>query len=105
MFMKSEILLDIVTSLRSLATSLEASAATMLIDAEKDMPAPAAEQAKQEAVKSVTLEEVRAVLAEKSMAGFTDAIRELLEKHGASKLSQIDPDNYSALFADAEALT
>jgi len=74
------------------------------MDAEKDIPAPAAEQTKQEAVKAVTLEEVRAVLAEKSMAGFTDAIRELLEKHGASKLSQIDPDNYAALFADAEAL-
>jgi len=102
--MKSELLLDIVTNLRSLATSLEASAAIMLMDAEKDIPAPAAEQTKQEAVKAVTLEEVRAILAEKSMAGFTDAIRELLEKHGASKLSQIDPANYAALFADAEAL-
>ena len=102
--MKSEILLDIVTSLRSLATSLEASAAIMLMDAEKDMPSPAAEQPTQQEVKAVTLEEVRAVLAEKSMAGFTDAIRNLLEKHGASKLSQIDPANYAALFADAEAL-
>ena len=102
--MKSEILLDIVTNLRNLATSLEASAATMLMDAEKDMPTPAVEQTKQQVVKAVTLEEVRAILAEKSMAGFTYAIRELLEKHGASKLSQIDPDNYAELFADAEAL-
>ena len=72
--------------------------------AEKDMPATAAEQTKQQAVKAVTLEELRAVLAEKSMAGFTDAIRGLLEKHGASKLSQIDPANYAALFADAQLL-
>ena len=102
--MKSELLLDIVTNLRSLATSLETSAAASLIDAEKDMQTPATEQTKQEAVKAVTLEEVRAALAEKSMAGLTDSIRGLLEKHGAPKLSQIDPANYAALLADAEAL-
>ena len=52
----------------------------------------------------VTLESVRAVLAEKSRAGHTDAIRALLEKHGASKLSGINPANYAALLADAEVL-
>lgn len=34
-----------------------------------------------------TLEQVRAVLAEKSRAGHTAAIRELLRKYGAEKLS------------------
>jgi len=100
--MKSEILLDIVTSLRSLATNLETAAATQLMDAESEPSAPAA---KEEApVKVIPLEEVRSVLAEKSMAGFTEEIRGLLEKHGAPKLSQIDPANYAALLADAEAL-
>ena len=100
--MKSEILLDIVSSLRSLATSLEAAAATQLMDAE---PEPSAPNAKEEVpVKVITLEEIRSVLAEKSMSGFTDEIRGLLEKHGAPKLSQIDPANYAALLADAEAL-
>ncbi|MGI6361172.1 MAG: DNA ligase [Bacillota bacterium] len=41
--------------------------------------------------KPLTLEAVRAVLAEKSRNGHTAKIRELLEKHGASKLSEIDP--------------
>ena len=54
--------------------------------------------------KPLTLEEVRAVLAEKSRSGHTAKIRELLEKHGASKLSEIDPAKYVALLADAEVL-
>jgi len=54
--------------------------------------------------KALTLEEVRAVLAEKSRNGHTAKVRELLEKHGASKLSEIDPDKYAALLADAEVL-
>ncbi|HBT65522.1 MAG TPA: DNA ligase, partial [Ruminococcaceae bacterium] len=30
--------------------------------------------------------------------------RELLEKHGANKLSEIDPSEYPALLAEAEVL-
>ena len=49
-----------------------------------------------------TLEQVRAVLAEKSRAGHTAAIRELLQKYGAAKLSLVDPQHYGALLRDAE---
>ena len=52
----------------------------------------------------LTLEEVRAVLAEKSRKGHTAEIRSLLLKYGADKLSQLDPANYRALLADAEVL-
>lgn len=52
----------------------------------------------------LTLEEVRAVLAEKSRKGHTAEIRSLLLKYGADKLSQLDPVNYRALLADAEVL-
>lgn len=51
-----------------------------------------------------TLEQVRAVLAEKSRAGHTAAIRELLQKYGAAKLSLVDPQHYEALLRDAEGL-
>lgn len=54
--------------------------------------------------KAVSLEEVRAVLAEKSRAGKTAAVKELLRKHGADKLSDIDPSEFAALLADAEVL-
>lgn len=51
-----------------------------------------------------TLEQVRATLAEKSRGGYTAQVRELLVKHGAAKLSDIDPAEYPALMADAEGL-
>lgn len=53
----------------------------------------------------LTLEQVRAVLADKSRKGHTDEVRALLQKYGAAKLSGIDPANYKALLADAEVLT
>ena len=52
----------------------------------------------------LTLEAVRAVLANKSRAGYTAQIRSLLQKYGANKLSGVAPTNYKALLADAEEL-
>lgn len=54
--------------------------------------------------KAVTLEEVRKVLAEKSRAGFTDDVKAILNKHGAEKLSEVDPTEYKALLAEAEVI-
>ena len=59
-------------------------------------PAPAAEP--------VTLEEVRAVLADKSVQGHTAAVQALIHKRGVEKLSQVDPAHYASLLAEAEAL-
>ncbi len=53
---------------------------------------------------ALTLEKVRAILAAKSRDGFTAQIRDLLRKYDAGKLSEVDPANYKALIADAEAL-
>lgn len=60
--------------------------------------------AKEEKKPELKLEDVRAVLAEKSHAGHTAAIRTLLQKYGASKLSAVDPKHYEALLKDAEVL-
>ncbi len=54
--------------------------------------------------KAMSLEEVRAILAEKSRDGFTAQIRDLLLKYGANKLSELDPTCYKVLVADAEVL-
>ena len=53
---------------------------------------------------ALTLEEVRAVLSDKSRAGHTTEIRELLKKYGASKLSLVDPKHYEGLLREAEVL-
>jgi len=76
----------------TLAEMFSAAAADEANDA-----APSAEPA-------LTLEQVRAVLADKSRMGFTAEIRDLLQKHGAPKLSGIDPARYKALLADVEVL-
>lgn len=57
-----------------------------------------------QAEKPIALETVRAALAEKSRAGHTAKVRELLEMHGAEKLSEINPSEYPALLAEAEEL-
>ena len=59
-------------------------------------PAPEAEP--------ITLEDVRAVLAEKSVQGHTAQVQALIHKRGVEKLSQVDPAQYTSLLAEAEAL-
>jgi hypothetical protein len=54
--------------------------------------------------KTLTLEDVRAVLAEKSVQGHTAKVQALIHKHGAERLSQMDPDEYAGLLVEAEAL-
>ena len=60
--------------------------------------------AKKEPKPELKLEDVRAVLAEKSRAGHTAEVRALLKKYGAAKLSEIDPANYEALLQGAEVI-
>ena len=120
---KVKLLLDVIADMRSLADSLQAVADAMTQTeagnsleentGEKPKKAGGKKAAKETAEtspppapegKPLTLEEVRMVLAEKSRAGHTAEVRALLVKHGAEKLSDIDPVRYPALLADAEVL-
>lgn len=67
---------------------------------------PDSKQEVKEESKPVTLEEVRAVLARKTRVSRenTEAIRELLLKHGAARLSEIDPNEYPSLLKEAEVI-
>ena len=120
---KMKLLLDVVSDLRSLADSLQAVADAVAQggqeqpdqtteerqaqEPEKKTAAkkeePSTEKAGQQS-KPLTLERVRAALAEKSRAGHTSEVKALLIKHGADKLSDIDPAEYPALLAEAEVL-
>ena len=100
-----KLLLDVVSDLRALADSVQAVADAIASNGPDEITKPEQPKPeKQPKEKQLTLEEVRAVLAEKSHDGFTAEVRALLEKYGASKLSQIDPSKYAALLADAEGL-
>ena len=104
---KYNLFLDAVRIIRSLADVFEAIAETYrdatvveadakVIDAQEVKALPAE--------KEVTLEDVRAVLGQKSQAGKTAEVRELITKYGGTRLSDIDPVQYKALLAEAEVL-
>ena len=104
-----KLFLDVIEDMRSLADSLQAVATALgqsdTEDAAAPAPAPEAPSAPADPPpKAITLEEVRAVLAEKSHDGYTDQVRGLLQKYGAEKLSGVDPKHYAALLKDAEVL-
>lgn len=74
-------------------------AASKKKQAEEPKPDP---QEKEE--KPLTLQDVRAVCADKSRKGFTAEVKAILTKHGADKLSEVDPAEYKALLAEVEVL-
>ncbi len=90
-----------IEELRSAAAAINEAASWLAEQFSSNEPSP--EPMPAEPV--LTMEAVRAVLADKSRAGFTAHIRSLLQKYGADKLSGIDPTNYKALLADVEELT
>lgn len=55
-------------------------------------------------VAAPTLEEVRTVLVGLSQSGLTADVRELLKKHGADRLSALDPAQYAGVLKEAESL-
>ena len=93
-----------VGELRSAAQSLNTVADSLTALFSGSQPESSVQPESKPTSKPLTLEDVRAVLAEKSRNGHTAKIRELLEKHGAAKLSEIDPKKYAALLAEAEVL-
>ena len=93
-----------VSELRSVAQSLNTVADSLTALFSGSQPRTSVQPESKPTSKPLTLEDVRAVLAEKSRNGHTAKIRELLEKHGAAKLSEIDPQKYAALLAEAEVL-
>lgn len=51
-----------------------------------------------------TLEEVRSVLARLSVEGHSAAVKSLIAKFGAEKLSELAPEHYAALLKEAERI-
>lgn len=52
----------------------------------------------------IALEDVRARLAQLSRDGKTAQVKALIQKYGANKLSEVNPDDYEALLLDAEVI-
>ena len=54
--------------------------------------------------KAVAIEDVRAVMAQKTQEGKSQEIKDLLQRYGAVKLSAVNPEHYPALLKEARVL-
>lgn len=90
---KIKLLLNVATDMRNLAGSIQAVAEAM-----QKNEANIVEK------KDITMEQIRTVLVEKSRNNLVQEVKELLEKYGVSKLSEVNPEKYPELMADAERL-
>ncbi len=96
----SEIYLTLADGFEKLAAGYRTLAACSTEGQTTEQP-PVAET-KQES--KISIEDVRAVLAEKSQQGKTREVKALLMKYDAGKLSGVKPEDYEALLKEAEVL-
>lgn len=103
-----KLLLDLIEDVRAVADDLQTIADAMANDEPPVTEEPKTEPVqevpveKAEPEKAIRLEYVRAVLAAKSRDGYGTQVRELIAKHGGTKLSDIDPSEYGAMLKEAE---
>lgn len=88
-----------IADLKAAAAALLSAAETLTALCTNDEPA-----ADKPAPKNITKEEVRAELASKTASGYGTQVRALLKKYGAAQLSAVNPENYSDLLLDAQAI-
>lgn len=105
---KMKLLKQIVDDLKNLSSSLdELYQAMEHSDVTTDGTPPMEHQNQKESCTDtaiVTLEEVRAVLADKSRLGFTKDIKNFIIELGVTKLSEVKPQDYRILLKKAEGL-
>ena len=98
---KVKLLLDVVEDMRSLADSLQSIADSI----QGNTAAPEETTAQSvDNTPQITIDQVRTLLAEKSGEGKTQAVKELLYKYDAGKLSGVKPEDYAALMEEARKL-
>ena len=98
---KVKLLLDVVEDMRSLADSIQSVADS--IQGNTAVPEEATAQPVDN-TPQITIDQVRTLLAEKSGEGKTQAVKALLYKYDAGKLSGVKPEDYAALMEEARKL-
>ena len=91
------------TKLLAVAENLHALADSLLALSGEQKTSQEEEKASEQ--QTVSLEEIRSVLADKSRQNLTAKVRELLGRYGVKKLSEVDPVRYPELLAEAKELT
>jgi len=123
---KIKLALDVVSDLKSLAESIETLVQAMESNEPnlenevakeavketkkrtktKPTPEPVNDEPEEQAPeeKSITLEEVRAAMADKSRDGHREAVKAIITKYGANNLSALDPKHYAAALKEVGEL-
>lgn len=99
---KVKLLLDVVSDMRSLADSIQSVADS--IAGNTPEPQSADSMPEKHTLPPVSIDQVRAVLAEKSGDGKTAEVKALLYKYDAGKLSGVKQEDYAALLEEARKL-
>lgn len=99
-----KLLLDVVDDMRRLADSLQTIADSIEGNTEADQTQSIAPVPEKHTQPKITIDQVRAVLAEKSGDGKTAEVKALLYKYDAGKLSGVKPEDYAALLEEARKL-
>lgn len=97
----TEAMEQIIEALHAAAKALDEAANRL---AGQNVPHPSIAPATNEAEKTLTLEEVRKVAADKARQGHTEEVRQLIQKFGADKLSGVDAARYPAMMKELEAM-
>jgi len=98
---KQTLALEIAADLRNLAARIEAYTMETASGDNTQIEQAIVEVPKSE---QITIEKVRAALAEKSQSGKQPEVKALITKYGAKKLTDIDPACFSELLKEAEVL-
>lgn len=102
---QKSLMLDAAEKLSALSETLKALADSVQAEEAKGTDGqPEKAKAPEKKPPAITLEKVRGILADKSRAGHTAEVRAIIQKHGASRLSEVDPDQYAAIIQEAEVL-
>lgn len=99
-----KLLLDVVDDMRRLADSLQTIADSSEGNTGADQTQSTAPVPEKHTQPEITIDQVRAVLAEKSGDGKTAEVKALLYKYDAGKLSGVKPEDYAALLEEARKL-
>lgn len=96
---KEKLALKIAEDLRSIANSIEA-----LVGIEKDTEESIETKEEEKAPPKVTFNDLRTVLAVITRDGKQSKVKELIEKYGAKKLSDVAEEHYHELLEEARKI-
>lgn len=96
--------LKVVEDMRRLSDSVQAACDAFMEGLSEEASKEIEEAPRAREEPKVSMEMVRGVLAQKSQSGFSVEVRAIIQKYGASRLSEIDPKDYEAVLKEAEGI-